>query len=295
VDLDVFIITVFCMMDDALKRVCTNQSLRQRGPEPKLADSEVLTMEVVGEFLGYHQDKALFRYFRDHFRHFFPALRQVHRTTFLRQAANLWKVKESIWQYLLTVVDYNPQLAIVDSLPLPVCQFARAYRCRNFKGQADYGKDILVRQTFYGFRLHVRLCWPGVITRVELAPANVSELRLVPELVTHTHGSLVGDRNYWSPLLSAQLHQSGIELNAPFRRASTDPWPERSRYLSRFRYLIDTVFGQLAERYRIKRVWARDLWHLTSRLLRKILSHTIAVLLSQNNGNPVLHLANLVD
>ena len=45
------------------------------------------------------------------------------------------------------------------------------------------------------------------------------------------------------------------------------------RELSRFRYRIDTVFSQLSGRYSIKRVWARDLWHLTSRLLRKVLSH----------------------
>ena len=27
---------------------------------------------------------------------------------------------------------------------MPVCQFARAYRCRRFRGEAAYGKDTLV-------------------------------------------------------------------------------------------------------------------------------------------------------
>jgi hypothetical protein len=35
----------------------------------------------------------MFDYFRRHFAHFFPALRRVHRTTFTRQAANLWQLK----------------------------------------------------------------------------------------------------------------------------------------------------------------------------------------------------------
>jgi Transposase DDE domain len=83
----------------------------------------------------------------------------------------------------------------VDSFPLPVCQFARAYRCHRFKGEAAYGQDELVRQTFYGFRLHVRLCWPGIITRFGLAPANISELGMVPDLAEQTTGFLVGDRN----------------------------------------------------------------------------------------------------
>ena len=35
-----------------------------------------------------------------------------------------------------------------------------------------------------------------------------------------------------------------------------------------------------------KRVWARDMWHLGNRLLRKVLSHTIAFMLNQAQGNP---------
>ncbi len=38
---------------------------------------------------------------------------------------------------------------------------------------------------------------------------------------------------------------------------------------------------QLVERYRAKKVWAQDRWHLTSRWLRKVLSHTMTVLLCQ--------------
>jgi hypothetical protein len=61
-----------------------------------------------------------------------------------------------------------------------------------------------------------------------------------------------------------------------------------------FGQLIDTVFGQLVERCDVKRVWAGDLWHLCTRLLRTVLMHTLAVLLSVDLGNPALHLARLV-
>ena len=178
-DLDTFIIAVFCRMDDTLKAVLQGKRLRQRGSAPVLSDSEVLTMEAVGEYLGLSEDTALFRYFRQHYRHFFPGLERVHRTTFVRQAANLWKIKEQVWQQLLGSIRYDPTFALVDSFPLPFCQFARAYRCQRFRGEAAFGKDILSRQTFYGFRVHVHLSWPGVITRFTLAPANVHELSVV--------------------------------------------------------------------------------------------------------------------
>ena len=57
---------------------------------------------------------------------------------------------------------------------------------------------------------------------------------------------------------------------------------------------IETVIGQLVERYHAKRVWAGDAWHLWSRWLRKLLSHTLAVYLCQQHGLGSLRLADLV-
>ncbi len=153
-DLSTLIVAVFCLVDDRLK----GRRIRQRGPAPKLSDSEVLTIEIVGEFLGLDTDKALHRYFRRHYGEWFPALRFVHRTTFARQAANLWKLKESLWQELVLLAPHNPAFAICDSMPLPACLFARAYRCRRFRGEAAFGKDTLIKQTSYGLRMHIRLC-----------------------------------------------------------------------------------------------------------------------------------------
>src|SRR5205807_6094114 len=88
-NLDDFIITCFCLIDEMIPMITKDQRLRARGPVPKLADSEVITMEVVGSYLGLSQDQELFEYFQRHSTHFFPALDGLHRTTFVRQAANL--------------------------------------------------------------------------------------------------------------------------------------------------------------------------------------------------------------
>ena len=290
-DLSTFIVAVFCLIDDRLKDL---GRLRARGPAPTLSDSEVLTIEVVGEFLGLDEDTELFEYFRRHYAHFFPNLLRVHRTTFARQAANLWKAKERLWQELLPQTPHDPRFALADSFPLPACLFARAYRCKRFRGEAAFGKDTLLKQTFYGFRVHARVCWPGVITRLSVAPANAHELSVVPEIAEGTRGVVVGDRNYHSPKAKEELANMGVELLAPYSSKKRDPTPKRSAFLSRFRYRIDTVFSQLTGRYSIKRVWARDLWHLMSRLVRKVLSHTVAILLNHRMGNQPLQLSKLL-
>lgn len=169
-DLSTFIVAVFCLIDGRVEA----RHLRACGPLPKLSDAEVLTIEIVGEFLGLDTDEAIFRYFRRHYAECFPALREVHRTTFARQSANLWKVKEDLWQEMLPLAPYDPTFALVDSMPLPACLFARAHRCERFRGEAAFGKDTLLKQTFYGFRVHARVCWPGVITRISVAPARAS-------------------------------------------------------------------------------------------------------------------------
>jgi hypothetical protein len=105
VDLSTFIVTVFYLVDDWLE----GRTLRQRGPAPKLSDSEVLTIETVGEYLSIDTERGLYVYFRNHYAEWFPALREVHRTTFTRQMANLWVAKERLWQYLLLRMSFDDQ------------------------------------------------------------------------------------------------------------------------------------------------------------------------------------------
>jgi hypothetical protein len=96
----------------------------------------------------------------------------------------------------------------------------------------------------------------------------VHELTALPLLTDWTLGTLVGDRNYWSPSATAEAREQGVDLLAPYRSAKRDPYPRWSAAPSRVRYRIDTVFGQLVDRCAVKRVWARDLWHLCSRPAR---------------------------
>src|ERR671927_189201 len=77
-DLETLIVAVFCLVDDFVRDLCRERRLRQRGPAPVLADSEVLTIEIVGEFLGLDTDRALYAHFRRYHAALFPRLTAVH-------------------------------------------------------------------------------------------------------------------------------------------------------------------------------------------------------------------------
>jgi Transposase DDE domain len=289
-DATTLLITVYCLVDEWL----AGRRLRQRGPRPTLSDSEVLTIECVGEFLGIDTDKGLYEHFRRYYQGWFPALGRIHRTTFVRQAANLWAVKAQLRQQLLGQVSFDPQVSILDSFPMPVCRFGRAYRCQRLAELATFGRDEGAKQTYYGLRAHLRVCWPGVIIDGLLAPANLHDLVMAEELLHGVGGWALGDRSYWSPARAGMLADQGVWLLAPPSRSARGPVPRLPGRLVQARRRIETVIGQLVERYHAKRVWARDAWHLWSRWQPKLLSHTLAVYLCQQHGLSSLRFADLL-
>lgn len=290
-DLNTFMVTIFCLIDDWLQ----GRRIRRAGFAPTLHDSEVLTIEVVGEFLGMDADTQLWDYFCRHWSDWFPALRQVDRTTFVRQAANLWQVKEQLWQSVLRQVQYDPQIRLIDSLPLPVCRFARAYRNRRLHDWSGWGYDDAAKHTFFGLRGHVVVAYPGVIVGCALHPADVHDRWVAEDLLAGGSGYVLGDTNYWSPDLMRRLATDGTLLIAPRKtsvKRDKHPW---ARWLIQVRRRIETVFSQLVERFQVKRLRVHDAWHLCSRWMRKILSHTIGVYLAQQLGlDSSLHLAEIL-
>jgi hypothetical protein len=65
---------VFCLIDDQIQALGLDH-LRSRGPRrAKPADSEVITIEPVGESWGLADDRALYRYLRLHHAAELPAL-----------------------------------------------------------------------------------------------------------------------------------------------------------------------------------------------------------------------------
>ena len=278
---------VFCLVDDELQAL-NLANPRSRGPAPTLTDAEVITIELVGEFWGLDADRAIYRHFVAYHAAEFPALARVHRTTFARQAANLWAVKRALHRRLADRLTAGHRVWLIDSFPLPVCQFARATFCERFAGEADYGYDHGLKRTFYGFRVHLRTNRAGVIQDFEVAPARASDKALLPELAGPAGTIGIGDRGYYSPDLAAELAAGGVTFLTPYLHASKEPDPVRAAQLSAVRYRLETVAGQLADRYRAKRTWAKDLWHLTSRVTRKVLSHTAMVWVARRHGHPPL-------
>jgi Transposase DDE domain len=282
-----FIIAVFCCVDDWLKAVTTDRPIRSKGFAPALSDSEVMTMEIVAEYQGIDADSAIWQYFRRHWQTWFPGLGS--RSAFVRQAANLWQYKAMLQHHIAAQLGaYEDNVHLVDGIPIPLCQFARAPQCRSFRGEANYGYCAAKQQTYYGFHGHLLMTTTGVITGFSLTAANASEREALWEMVQMIHGLLIGDKGYLSASLQQALRRTGIDLETALRSNMQDTRPPAwVALLKRLRRLIETVIGQLVERFSIEKVRARDLWHLTSRVNRKLLAHTVCRWLNRDSRDPL--------
>lgn len=294
-DRDDFIITVYCLVCEHYRVIKNTYPLRRGGFAPALTDEEVITLEICGEYFKLATDKDLFAYFRTHYAHFFPHLRE--RTLFVRQAANLWQVKAAIQQRLTHVSGYAAdRVQIIDTLPLPVCGYTRSGRDRCFKPWADYGHCAAKQLDYYGFKLGLRIARSGMITHFPLLPARPHDIRLLEDLVEGFAGLVPADKGFIDTFRQALLlERHGVVVVTPPRKGMTTPHPPTLLKLcARLRKGVETVGSHLTERFAVARIRVHDLWHFHHRLIRKVLAHTVGVFLNLHLGRPPLDLDGLV-
>ena len=251
-------------------------------------------MEVIGEFLGIDTDVGIWKYFHRHWPSWFPALGS--RTPFAQQAANLWAIKQQLHQQLLIELGaVADPIHIADGCPMPVCVLTRAPQCRLFPEVADVGYCAAKKQYYYGLHGHLMITINGVITACTITSATGDEREALWDLTPGVQGLVIGDKGYLSAFLQAELATVGIDLQTPWRANMTDPRPPKVvQQLTRTRRLVETVIGQLAEQFHFEKIRARDVWHLTSRIARKVLAHTLGIFMNRQLGRSDLQFEGLI-
>ncbi len=159
-NLELFAIVVYCLIAEELyPNFCQRYGKpRRAGFSPTLSDAECLTIEIVGQFLGYPNQKQLFERMRERFGAWFPDLKD--REAFVRQSANLWQVKVVLHQQLVERLGgHHAPCQIIDTMPLPICHLARRWRRKIFKTdpvfdfpQPTKGYCAAKKEDYFGFK-----------------------------------------------------------------------------------------------------------------------------------------------
>ncbi len=260
------------------------------GPKAACSDSELITLAIVGECKGWDQETELVSEWHN-YRHLFPVLPE--RSRFNRRRRNLMGTINAIRQAILNLLDLaQDQQGAIDSLPLPVIEFRKAYFAPS-RGYwqsrgARFGKVATKKQTIFGYKLHLLVTLNGVIVDYALAGANQADLTVGLELLEgHEHLRVVADKAYISQIEQARLkqeHQLELLTN-PRRNQKGGVVAQSSRLINHFRQIIETVNGQLASQFKIEVNRAHSFWGLCARLSTKLAGHTLSIYLNRLLGN----------
>ena len=178
-----FCLCVYVLIDDlwATLPAC----VKPRGMAGNCSNSELLTMVLVEECMGWDQESEAISHWHEH-RDLFPHL--PHRTRFNRRRRALTDALLLIRQQILARLDYAlDRQCVIDALPVPVIGFhlvpgATSTGYWRAHG-ADYGKVVTKKQTIFGYKLHLLVTLNGVIRDFVLAPASVNDHRVAPDVL----------------------------------------------------------------------------------------------------------------
>jgi hypothetical protein len=291
-----FCLWVYVLVDDLWPRLAP--LCKRPGPTPVCSDPEVLTMALVGEAKGWHEETVLLSAWAAH-RDLIP--RQPSRTRFNRRRRQLAGPLNHLRRLVLAALDLAADgQCVLDSVPVAAISFhlvpdnARSY-WQTYG--ASFGYVASKKQWGFGDKLYLLVTLSGVIVDFVLIPANVIEVQAGTELLAeHTARTVLGDQAFVRRPLAARLRpENAIHLlTLPRRNQHVRVSPAVRRLLSRARQVAETVNGQLAEQFGVEVNHAQSFWGLTARLITKLTAHTLSVYVNRLLGKAdVLHIKEL--
>ena len=293
-----FFTVVFVLIDDVYNEIIpSNIKNRRNISDSKLSDSEIISISIVGEAITIDSEKAWFFFVKKNFKDLFPNIGD--RTRFNRTKRNLFMVIKEIQKYFSNLPMFlNDDIRIIDSMPIPVCKFARSYFNKSFKDISSYGYCASKKETYFGLKLHALITTSGFITDFFLTSANVDDRAAVHELIEEKQLiKIIADKGYVDETLKEQLKkEKDILLISLKRKNSKNPLEKQLRNtLSKTRRRVETSFSQLAEQFNINKVLAKSKWGLMLRITLKILAHNILFIINNIlKNNKVAQIKQLV-
>ena len=273
-NLEESIIWLYLRIEGAYQAILGDTSLRKAGFEPGLSDVEAIVIEVFGEWQGHHGDKAIWRYGDQHWRAWFPELQGYK--TFTKQCSNLRWIKEKILTQLWPPSDTH----IVDGVPLPLCQFARARHCKRMRELAAYGHCAAKQMTYWGLKGYPLMRLDGPIIAFWTQPANEDERSILDNMIGFIKGLVLADKGFQTKDKKAELAAYGVDLLVPSRKNMPTTVSEKAEnILKNTRRLIETAIGQLVERFAFQNIKARSPLAFFNAIFRKILAYNLSLML----------------
>jgi hypothetical protein len=184
-DLDTFLVTVYCLIDDLYHETFAAHKPARPGAEPEMSDSEVLTVVVLTQWQPSCSESALLGYVRQHWRAYFP--RVLSQSAFNRRARDLLGVLCALGPVLSRRLDQAlgsaPPKEVLDTVPVPLLRRCRGDQQHLFGLEAAIGQGGSDKDWYYGVALRGTITSRGLSAGFVLGPADTQERWLAEALL----------------------------------------------------------------------------------------------------------------
>lgn len=263
--------TVFCQIDDFSNELAEYEkhqflgnALHKRGPENKLALSEVMTLLVGFQMMRFRNFKAFYKFAQEHWKAYFPHFVSYQRMVEL--------IKIALGPLTLFTQLYSGRrtgIYYIDSSPLSVCFIKRQRRHKTFDEVAKFGKTSI--GWFFGLKLHLVINDKGEIIAFKVTQGNRNDAVEGISLLKVLQGLAFGDKGYIGKKIFDELLSTGLKLIT--RKRKNMDQVKLNGYEQQLldqRNLIETVINHLKHHYQV--------WHTRHRSIINAMTHLVAAI-----------------
>ncbi len=264
---DDYIVPVYVIIDELLGAMNYQDDVRAQ-----VKAAEIMTIAIVAaKYFQNHHERAVCMMVR---------LGYIKACSVSRFNRRLHALAHWLWhvtQILGEVFAYG-EIFVIDTMPIPVCKFVRAKRCKKVQGLAYHGYCASKREHYFGWQLHLVCDQFGVPVAFELLPAKWDELVPLQALLAPLKwgSKVVADKGYISAheQILAYVY-GGIYLVAKARKNMPNNSPTEARLIRRHRSAIETLNSQL-EKMGLQRLHARTNAGLAVKVLASLAALTFS-------------------
>ena len=279
-----------------------NAEEQRPGPISRCPDSDIICIAWLLELIGKDSENAGYKMIKAELSDLFPNLPE--RSRFNRRRRNLYHASEKLRRILIKFLP-DDDLFIVDSFPMPICDFKRApastspLKCADATGTlATYGKCATKGLgTFFGFRGNIITTHYGLPVDFAIATADTDDRQVLPLFCERgTYPVIIGDKGYVSKELETELLQTDNVCLLPTRRKNQKAQypPEFRKQQQKIRRRVETTISQLTQQFNASRIRARSHWGMLTRFSNKLGGFTLGVFLNKCLGRKLMALKDVV-
>lgn len=265
---DVFVV-VYCVVDDWMKQRygSSNAPRRHRGPGPhEFADSEVLTVLLVGELCHCPRERAWLRQVRSSYGWLFPALPEESR--FSRRAQRARELLRVLRRAILFWADADLEpIRLLDSFPMPLCACYRIHQSTQPISGSGFAWNDSKKQFYFGLHPLLVVTATGFIDDLVLAPAHFHDTRTLAAYLDEcqeqgrdiSSQDWVADKGFCSrPLAAKAAELQGVFILARQKDYQKDQPPSFwQQLLDKVRKPIEGIISVLSGCFGVARMLVR--------------------------------------